>query len=51
MKPAAVVGAIGDLGPIEATADDWESVPIPPLVGALAIAGGVILLVTGRRRA
>jgi hypothetical protein len=40
-----------DLGPIEATADDRESVPVPPWLGALAIAGGVILLVSGRLRA
>ena len=40
-----------DLGPIEATADKKESVPIPPILGGLAIVGGVVLLVAGSRRA
>jgi drug/metabolite transporter (DMT)-like permease len=40
-----------DLGPIEATADKKESVPIPPLLGALAIVGGVVLVAVGSRRA
>jgi drug/metabolite transporter (DMT)-like permease len=40
-----------DLGPIEATADKKESVPIPPILGALALVGGVVLLATGARRA
>lgn len=40
-----------DVGPIEASADKKESLPVPPLLGALAIVGGVVLLVTGARRA
>jgi hypothetical protein len=40
-----------DVGPIEATADEKESVPIPPVVAVLAIVGGVVLLATGARRA
>jgi hypothetical protein len=40
-----------DLGPIEASADKKESLPIPPILGALAIVGGVVLLTTGARRA
>jgi uncharacterized membrane protein YidH (DUF202 family) len=39
-----------DLGPIEATADDKKSVPIPPVVGVLAIVGGVVLVATSARR-
>jgi hypothetical protein len=39
-----------DLGPIEATADKKESLPIPPLLGALAIVGGVVLVAAGARR-
>jgi uncharacterized membrane protein YidH (DUF202 family) len=39
-----------DLGPIEATARTRETVPIPPLVGGAAIAGGIVLLVVGSRR-
>ena len=39
-----------DLGPIEATADDKKSVPIPPLLGVLAVVGGVVLVATSARR-
>jgi hypothetical protein len=39
-----------DIGPIEATAKKHEYVPLPPLLGGLAIAGGIALLVVGRRR-
>lgn len=38
-----------DLGPIQATAQREESIPIPPWVGGGAIAAGVILLVVGGR--
>jgi drug/metabolite transporter (DMT)-like permease len=40
-----------DLGPIEASADKKESLPVPPILGALAIIGGVVLLATSSRRA
>jgi hypothetical protein len=40
-----------DLGPIEATADKKQSVAIPPVLGALALIGGVVLVVAGSRRA
>jgi hypothetical protein len=40
-----------DLGPIQASADKKESLPVPPILGALALVGGVVLLVSGTRRA
>lgn len=39
-----------DLGPIEATAERRETIPVTPLAGGLALAGGIILLVAGRKR-
>jgi uncharacterized membrane protein len=39
-----------DLGPIHATRDDTERVPIPPILGGLALVGGTALLVMGARR-
>ncbi len=40
-----------DLGPIEATADMKLSVAIPPIIGAFAVVGGVLLIAaTSRRR-
>jgi hypothetical protein len=39
-----------DIGPIEATAKTRETIPLPPLLGVAAIAGGVVLLVVGARK-
>lgn len=39
-----------DVGPIEATAEDKETVPIPPLLAGLAVVGGVVLIAVGARR-
>jgi hypothetical protein len=39
-----------DIGPVHATADRQRTIPLPPVVGALAVIGGVVLLVTGMRR-
>ena len=39
-----------DIGPVHATAEREKTVPIPPLVGLAAVAGGIALLVTGKRK-
>jgi uncharacterized membrane protein YidH (DUF202 family) len=39
-----------DLGPIQATAKTRETVPIPPIIGAAALAGGIIMLVMSSRK-
>jgi hypothetical protein len=39
-----------DLGPIEATTKTRETLPMPPVLGIAAIAGGVVLLVAGTRK-
>ena len=39
-----------DVGPIEASVDKKERVPLSPVVGGVALAAGVLLLVAGRRR-
>jgi hypothetical protein len=39
-----------DIGPIHATAEKHERIPLPPLVGGLAIAGGIVSLVMGARK-
>jgi hypothetical protein len=38
-----------DIGPITATADREKTVPIPPVVGVVAVIGGVALLIAGSR--
>ena len=39
-----------DIGPIHATRDETHSVPLPPIAGAAALIGGIVLLVAGRRK-
>jgi hypothetical protein len=39
-----------DIGPMHATADTEKTLPLSPLVGIAAVAGGVALLVSGRRK-
>ena len=39
-----------DLGPIHATAVKQERVSIPPILGGLALVGGIALLVVGGRK-
>ena len=38
-----------DIGPIEASADREKHVPIPPIVGGVALAAGVALVAMGRK--
>jgi len=38
-----------DIGPIEATAEKNHSIPLSPIVGIAAVAGGIALVVTGAR--
>jgi hypothetical protein len=39
-----------DVGPLKATVDKEKSIPLPPIAGVLAIAGGVALVIVGNRR-
>jgi uncharacterized membrane protein len=39
-----------DVGPIHATKDTQEHIPISPVLGGLALIGGIALLVSGARR-
>ncbi len=36
-----------DLGPIQATKEERQTVPLPPIVGGIALIGGVALLFAG----
>jgi hypothetical protein len=38
------------VGPIKATAEKERTIPLPPLLGGLALAGGVVLLAVAARR-
>jgi uncharacterized membrane protein len=39
-----------DIGPIHATAEEHDRVSIPPVIGGLALVGGVVLLVVGAKK-
>jgi uncharacterized membrane protein HdeD (DUF308 family) len=39
-----------DLGPVHMSADRTRTIPLPPIVGAIAIIGGIVLLVTGSKK-
>jgi hypothetical protein len=38
-----------DVGPIEASVERKERVPVPPIIGGLAMAAGVALLLVGSK--
>ena len=40
-----------DLGPLQATVDKERTIPLPPIVGGLALVGGIVLVIVGARRA
>jgi hypothetical protein len=40
-----------DVGPIHATANRERTVPLPPIVGIVAVVGGIALVFAGRGRA
>jgi len=40
-----------DLGPVQVTHEKTHNVPIPPIVGAVAVVGGVLMLVMGAKKA
>jgi hypothetical protein len=39
-----------DVGPLHATADRHRTLPLPPVLGGVAVAGGVVLLIAGVRK-
>jgi hypothetical protein len=39
-----------DVGPIEATAERQKTIPLPRLLGGLALAGGIVLMIAGAKK-
>ena len=39
-----------DIGPLKVAVDKEKSIPLPPIVGGLAVAAGVVILVVGARK-
>ena len=38
-----------DLGPVHVTTEKTRTLPLPPIVGAITLIGGIVLLITGRK--
>ena len=39
-----------DIGPLQVTADKTKTLPLPPIVGGIALVGGIVLLVLGSKK-
>ena len=39
-----------DLGPIKATAERQNTIPLPPVVGVISLVGGIVLVAVGSRK-
>jgi len=38
------------IGPIEATKETEKTIPLPPVLGGLALAGGIVLVIMGAKK-
>ncbi|WAC08033.1 MAG: DUF3185 domain-containing protein [Thermodesulfobacteriota bacterium] len=41
---------IVDFGPIQVTSDTTKTLPLPPIVGGIALVGGIVVLVIGSKK-
>lgn len=39
-----------DIGPLKVTTENEKTIPLPPILGGLALVGGVVLVALGTRR-
>ncbi len=39
-----------DIGPLQVTAEKTKSIPLPPILGAVALVGGIVLLSVGNKK-
>jgi hypothetical protein len=39
-----------DIGPIQMSADKEKTIPLPPILGGIALVGGIVLLVVGNKK-
>jgi uncharacterized membrane protein len=38
-----------DIGPIEATKTEHKTIPLPPVLGGIALVGGILLVLVGKK--
>lgn len=41
---------VAKIGPLEATVEEKKTIPLSPVLGGLALAGGVVLVLVGYRK-
>jgi hypothetical protein len=39
-----------DIGPIQINSDKTKTIPLPPILGGIALLGGIVLVVAGGRK-
>ena len=39
-----------DIGPLKITVEKTKMLPLPPIIGAIALVGGIVLLAVGRKK-
>ncbi|HEV8441035.1 MAG TPA: DUF3185 domain-containing protein [Methylomirabilota bacterium] len=39
-----------DIGPLKASVEKEKTIPLPPILGGLALVGGVVILIAGTRK-
>ena len=39
-----------EIGPVEVTAEKTKTLPLPPILGAVALVGGIVLLMIDRKK-
>ena len=39
-----------DIGPIQVTSEKTKTFPLPPIIGVIALVGGIVLLVMGVKK-
>lgn len=39
-----------DIGPLQASVDTKKTIPLPPILGGLVLAGGIVLVVVGAKK-
>ncbi len=39
-----------DVGPVEVRKDTQKTIPLPPILGGVALAGGLVLVLVGAKR-
>ena len=40
---------IVNIGPVHATSDEHKTIPLPPILGAIALVGGIVLIARDRK--